>query len=111
MDAVRHQIPNVHGTLRTFQLITRLKQCGFVGGGFKSFLSERQYPLRPVERTYLTTILQGMAHMAEQFDVTEQVPQAWQPLADVESPDHIFQHPDFYYRENHIVVVGQVPES
>jgi hypothetical protein len=36
---------------------------------------------------------------------------AWRELANFDSPDHILKHPDFYFREGHIVVVGQVPDN
>lgn len=111
MDVARHQIQNFQGALRTFQLPTRLKESGFSGVDFHSFLSERRQPLRPVEQAYLRSILQGLSQASKQFDIPEEDKDAWQAAANFESADHLLKHPDFYWRENHIVVVGQVPES
>lgn len=110
-DAVRHHIPPVQGGLRAFQLPTWLKQAGLVNVGFKSFLCERKAPLRPVEREFIGTILNVHAQAAESVDLPEQDMLAWRELGNFDLPDHILKHPDFYFREGSIVVVGQAPEN
>ena len=108
-DAVRHHIPNTQGGLRALHLPTWLKQSGFVEVDFQTFLSERRQPLRPIEQAFFGTILQVFAQWGQKFDLPEQDKKAWQTVGDFESADHILKHPDFYWRENNIVVVGQVP--
>lgn len=110
-DVARLHIQNMQGSLRVFQLPTRLKQSKFMKVDFQSFLSERRQPLRPVEQTYFCSIFQLLSQAGEQFDLPEQDKNAWQAVGNFESADHVLKHPDFYWRENHIVVVGQVPES
>jgi arsenite methyltransferase len=110
-DAARHHIPPMQGGLRTFQLATWLKQDGLINVAFKSFLSERKAPLRPIERSFISTILQAHPQAAESVDLPAQDMVAWRELANFDSPDHILKHPDFYFREGHIVVVGQVPDN
>ena len=50
------------------------------------------------------------AQMAANVDVPEEDAEVWRELANFDSPDHILKHPDFYFRNGHIVLVGQVPE-
>jgi hypothetical protein len=33
----------------------------------------------------------------------------WRAIGDLDSPHHILNHPDFYWREEHILVIGEVP--
>jgi ubiquinone/menaquinone biosynthesis C-methylase UbiE len=110
-DKTRHHIIQIRGTLRTFQLPTWLKQAGLTNVGFTSFLSERKAPLRPIEREFISTILQLHTQEAESVDLPEQDMVVWRELANFDSPSHILKHPDFYFREGHIVVVGQAPEN
>jgi len=110
-DAARHRYPPMQGGLRTFQIPTWFKQAGLINVGFASFLGERKSPLRPIEREYISTIMQFMAGSAESFDLPEQDVVAWRELGNFDSSDHILKHPDFYFREGHIVVVGQVPDN
>ena len=111
LDVARHQIHNIQGALRAFQLPTRLKRSRLIQVDFQTFPSERRQPLRPVEQTYFRSIFQLLSQAGEQFDLPEQDKKAWQAVANFESDDHILKHPDFYWRENHIVVVGQVGEG
>jgi arsenite methyltransferase len=110
-DAIRHRNPHIQRVLRTFQLPTWLKRAGLVKVDLITFLSERKAPLRLVERTYIGTILQDQAQMAEQVELPVQDMAAWRALASLDSPSHILNHPDFYFRENHIVVVGHTPAN
>ncbi len=100
-----------HGALRSFQLPTWLKQCGFVEVDCNTFLSERSHPLRPMELTYFQAIFRGQAQIAMQSNISKQDKDAWLAVTDFKSPDHVLKHPDFYWRENHILVVGQVPDN
>ena len=108
-DAARHHFPPIQGGLRTFQLPTWFKQAGLINVSFESFFSERKAPLRPIEREFISTLLQAHPQAAASVDLPEQDLVAWRELADLDSPDHILKHPDFYFREGHIVVVGQAP--
>jgi len=110
-DAVRHHRPQVQGNVRTIQLTTWFKQAGLVNVGFKTYLSERQAPLRPIEQGYIRNKLKFHAKMAESVDLPEQDMVVWRELADFDSPGHILKSPDFYLREGHIVIVGQGPKN
>ncbi len=110
-DAARHHFHMLQGGLRTYQLSTWLKQAGLSHINFKSFVSERKAPLRPIEREFISTILKAHPQLAASVELPEQDRVAWRKLADFGSPGHIMKHPDFYYREGHIVVVGQAPEN
>lgn len=110
-DAVRHHRPQVQGNVRTIQLPTWFKQAGLVNVGFKTYLSERQAPLRPIEQGYIRNKLKFHAKMAESVDLPEQDMVVWRELADFDSPGHILKSPDFYLREGHIVIVGQGPKN
>jgi ubiquinone/menaquinone biosynthesis C-methylase UbiE len=109
-DAARHHVLPMQGGLRTLQLATWFKQNGLINVASNSFLSERRAPLRPVEHSFISTILQVHAQAAEGFDLPAQDRAAWRALANFDAPDHILKHPDFYFRESHMVVVGQVPD-
>ena len=110
-DTARYHNPPLQGGLRTFQLPTWFKQVGLVNVDFKTFLSERKAPLRPIEREFISSILQFHAQGAESVDLPEQDMMVWRALANFDSPSHILKHPDFYFRNGHIVVVGQTPEN
>lgn len=109
-DKARHQIVPLQGGLRTLQLPTWLKRFGFINVRCDTFLSERKAPLRPIEREYISTILQFHAQMAANIDLPEEEAEVWRELANFDSPNHILKHPDFYFRNGHIVLIGQVPE-
>lgn len=66
---------------------------------------------RPIERAFFRTALQVHAQAAEGLDLPEQDMKVWRELADLDSPNHILKQPDFYFREGHIVVIGQAPEN
>src|SRR5512132_2616598 len=82
-EAMRQRNPHFQRVLRTFQLPTWLKRAGLVNINLTAFLSERKAPLRPVERTYIGTILQGHAQTAEQIELSTQDLAAWRALASV----------------------------
>jgi len=114
-----NDVPTAHlstlisGYLCSDDLITPtwFKQAGLINVGFKTFLSERHAPLRSIEREFFGMILNYSAQTAENVDLPEQDMKVWRELANFDSPGHILKHPDFYFREGHIVVIGQVPES
>ena len=103
--------PQIRGTFRVIDLPIWLKQAGLTDIGYKTFICERQAPLRPVEQEFIGDVLRWEASMAEDFDLLEPTLLAWQKVGDTNSPDHIMKHPDFYYREGHVVAVARVPSS
>lgn len=110
-DAARHHIPPLQGSLRTLHLPTWFKQAGLIHVSSQSFVSERKAPLRPVEQEYAISIMQFLAHVAESVALSESDRLTWRELLNVDSPDHVLQHSDYYSREGHLVVVGQAPAN
>lgn len=110
-DRARHHLAPLQGGLRTLQLPTWLKQAGLINVSFETFLSERKAPLSPIEQKFISTIIQVHAQAAESVDLPEKDMVVWRELANFDSPSHILKHPDFYFRNGHIVVVGQTPEN
>ena len=104
-DAIRHHRPQ---NVRAIQLPTWFKQAGLINVGFKTFLSELHAPLGSIEREFIGMILKFFAQTAENVDLPEQDMKVWRELANFDSSGHILKHPDFYFREGHIVVIGQV---
>jgi arsenite methyltransferase len=110
-DAVRSHSASIRGVIRTPQLPIWFRRAGLMNVRFESFLSVRRAPLRRVEREFITSILQFQAHGAENVDIPEQDRMVWRKIADADALDRILDRPDFYYREGHILVVGEAPES
>ena len=94
---------------RTIELSQWLRAAGLLDIRQKPTLLVRLQPLRPVERTFVCDLLSFMSRNAQQVDLPPGESQLWKQLADVSSPDHITNHPDFQYRRIDTVFVGRVP--
>ncbi len=74
----------------------------------KTFLIERYPPLRPVERAYIASVLKHIALNVERaVSLSDYLP-ILETFSNANSPDYILDHPDFYWREQAVVVTGQV---
>lgn len=98
-----------HGTLRAIQLGQWLRAAGLVEIRQKPTLMLRVPPLRAVEKALFGDYLKFCYLRAQQITLPPAELQAWQQLADVDAPAHIFNHPDFQCRAIQTVFVGRVP--
>ncbi|MFZ4658669.1 MAG: class I SAM-dependent methyltransferase [Caldilineaceae bacterium] len=98
-----------HGTLRAIQLPQWLRSAGLVDLRQKPTLMLRLPPLREVEKQLFRDYLRFCYLRAQKITLPAGESQTWQALADVDSPDHILNHPDFQYRAIQTVFVGIVP--
>ncbi len=51
----------------------------------------------------------AVAGQAERLALPPDEKKCWQELGEVDSPQHLLNAADFYWREAHILVVGRVP--
>ena len=98
-----------YGLLRVIQLAGWLRMAGLVEVRQKPTLMLRFSPLRPVEKTLICDILKWFSKQAQTTDLPMEELQIWKQLADVDSAEHIINHPDFQYRTIQTVFLGQVP--
>lgn len=109
-EADRARSIQVQGVLRAHGLHGWLKKLGLAEVWQRTTLIERWAPLRPIERASISDILSIMADLAEEGEVPEADLGIWRTLRDPTSPENILNHPDFYWREGHVVAVGRVPD-
>jgi ubiquinone/menaquinone biosynthesis C-methylase UbiE len=110
-EADRPRSVQVRGVLRAHGLHNWLKKLGLVEVWQRTTLIERWAPLRPVERESISDILSIMADFAEEGGVPEVDLAIWRMLRDPTSPENVLNHPEFYWREGHVVTVGRVPRD
>jgi SAM-dependent methyltransferase len=99
----------VIGSLRTIELPAWFRRAGLSDICSKTTLVERCAPLRLVEREFFGSLLAWLASQAERLALPPDEKKCWQELGEVDSPQHILNASDFYWREAHILVVGRVP--
>jgi arsenite methyltransferase len=100
---------NSQSLFRAIQLPQWLRAAGLQDIRQKPTLMVRFYPLRDVEKLLICEALKYFYVQAQQTDLPPEELQIWQQLADVDSADHITNHPDFQYRAIQTVFVGRVP--
>jgi hypothetical protein len=88
-----------------------LRDAGLTDIRQKPVLMVRVQPLRPVERRHNSELLKFVATRALALDLPADDRAIWAQLADIESPNHILNHPDYLYRCIQTVFVGRVPDS
>lgn len=94
---------------RTILLPQWLRNAGLQHIRQKPTLMTRLQPLRAVERTFVCNFLAFFAYHAKDADLPADERQLWEKLGDINSPDHIINHPDFQYRGIQTVFVGCAP--
>ncbi|MCK6623749.1 MAG: SAM-dependent methyltransferase [Anaerolineae bacterium] len=99
----------VIGSLRAIELPAWFRRAGLRDIRCKTTLVERYTPLRPVEREFFGSLLAWLANQAERRVLPPDEKKCWQELGEVDSPQHILNAADFYWREAHVLVVGRVP--
>jgi arsenite methyltransferase len=100
---------NDQGLLRTPYLSQYMRAAGLVDVRQKPTLMVRSPPLRDVEKRFLSDLLRFFAAQAAQTDLPLEEKAIWQKGGDLDSPEHILNHPDFQYRAIQTVFVGRVP--
>ncbi len=101
----------VRGTFRSHLLRRWLERAGFEAVWQRTGLIERWSPLRPVERQHVADFLVANARMAAELDLPEAEKAFWRTQCDAESPQHLINHPDFYYCVGDVVAVGRAPRG
>jgi len=93
--------------LRNTSLTIWVRHAGYTNISARTTMTERMQPLRDVERSFFGSLIGFLASAAvTEKRVSKSDLEIWETLADVKSPEHILFHPDFYYREGHIVVTA-----
>jgi hypothetical protein len=99
-----------HGNLfRTMYLSRWMREAGLIDLRQKPTLFVRFQPLRPVEKSFFCNSLKYWSAEAQKVYLPPEESRIWKKLSDVDSPEHITNHPDFLYRGIQIVFVGRVP--
>lgn len=96
--------------LRAIELPKWLREAGLINLRQKPTLMVRVQPLDNAGKQLSAEFLQYCYEQSQQVELPEKEAQHWQKLADTNSPDHIFNHPDYQYRAIQTVFVGYVPE-
>lgn len=97
--------------LRPIQLAHWLKNVGLVGVQQRTILVERRQPLTEEERKYFSEFFQTLDVNWIAIDLLPKNDQIlWRSLTMKDSPSYIINHPQFFWREGHIIVGGTVAE-
>lgn len=97
------------GALFTVDLRHYFTEAGLTNVRFKTFVGDHQHPLRPAEIEFLKSALRHYASLAEQAGLPEAEVEIWRKkIKDSNGSDHILKRPDFYFRETHGLVTGNV---
>lgn len=94
---------------RAIDLQRWLRRAGLTDLRQKPTLMTRFQPIQPMLKSFLGGFLQYTCEQLPQLDLPAEERQLWTALADLDAPDHIFNHPDFQYRAIQTVFVGRVP--
>jgi arsenite methyltransferase len=100
---------HAQGVLRVSYLSQYMLGAGLEDVRQRPTLMVRFPPLRAVEKRFLSDLLRFSAAQAAQTDLPLEETAIWQKAGDLESPDHILNHPDFQYRAIQTVFAGRVP--
>lgn len=95
-----------HNLFRAIQLAQWLRSAGLIAIRQKPTLMTRFQPLRPVEKQFICDFLPFAYAEAQKVELPAEELAIWRALADVDSPDHVTNHPDFQYRAVQTVFVG-----
>ena len=113
---------------RTWNLQREMERAGFIDVLQQTTLTERRPPLSDADRVYLRQLLGSFSaildsrsqelsldEMASWFgvgrDELRDWLEFWKAMARFDDPDHIFNHPDFYWSEGQVLAVGRVPNQ
>jgi SAM-dependent methyltransferase len=69
---------------------------------------EFRAPLRPPEREYIGAVLEDLGALAERLPLADDEKNIWRKLRMHDSAGSPLDHPDFCWREGHVLIVGTV---
>lgn len=95
------------GMLRPLGFPRWFRSAGLEVVRSRSEVIEFRAPLRPVEREYVSAVLQDLAALASQLPLREAELAIWQRLHETRSPHPLLDDPDFCWREGQVMVVGR----
>ncbi len=85
-----------------------LQKHGFKNVSQSTHIIERRFPLDEKSLKYLTKLFDLQDVSWSKIDLqTQDNQQEWKKIIDKSSPDYILVHPNFYWREGHIVAIGK----
>ncbi len=99
---------SIQGQYRAISTKFRMEELGLINVRQQTTLIEHSQPLRSVERAFLTDVFTGWASIARELDLSAEDKQFWQQQEDPDSPNHVINQPNFFWREGTILAVGQV---
>ncbi len=97
-----------HQLFRVVDLPHWMREAGFEAVRQNPTYMLRQYPLSTVGRAFSADFLKFCASIAPTLGLPEDELEIWKQLADVDSPKHVFNDPDYQYRCVQTVIVGTV---
>lgn len=100
--------PSIQGHFRAISTKYRMEELGLINVWQQTKIIERLQPLGPIERAFLVDLFTGWSAIADGLDLPGEDKQFWQEQADPDSPNHMLNQPDFFWREGAILAVGQV---
>ncbi len=99
---------SIQGQYRAISTQFRMKELGLINVRQKTTIIEYSQPLRSVERAFLNDVFTGWSLIARDLDLSAADKRFWQQQEDPNSPNHMMNQPDFFWREGAILAVGQV---
>jgi arsenite methyltransferase len=106
----RPEFRQAWGAMRTINLPIWLRKAGLTDIHFQTVVGNWQHPLRPFEKQFFLLLSDFWSSGAEKCALPEEEWQQWKRLVrDVDGPDHLLKHPDFFARESHGLAIGVVP--
>ncbi|MEM7116132.1 MAG: methyltransferase domain-containing protein [Chloroflexota bacterium] len=104
----------VNGSPRTWQglrgvvLPAIVRRVGFKHLRANTVMIQRWQPLSDAERSYQSHFLPAAAALAHSYENLSDADKAvWEKVGDVTAPNHMLNHPDFYFCEGHMMIVAE----
>ena len=99
------------GAFKALGLSGWCKTAGLIEIRQEIFWEEIRAPLPDYAHDFLAGLLQFYAKEAEGFMLSESDLQQWRRCQDPASLDNPVNHPEFYYHESHMLIVGKKPPA
>jgi arsenite methyltransferase len=97
------------GAVRGPDLLSILRRAELTDIGLCTTLVERWPPYQLAERRLLESLVNAFASLAEDVDIAEEERAEWARLRGL--GEALFDDPDHYYREGHVLARGIVPDE
>ncbi len=87
-----------------------VRRAGFKNSCANTIMIQRWQPLSEAELAYQQTFLSDAASVIKSYKYLSNEDRAvWEMIEDASSPNHILNHPDFYFCEGHMLIVAENP--